>query len=383
MTTLRLAALSLLLATFVSAGANAQARDTPEWYQNHTASCVKQVEVTKQRADFVKADLKDPKLKGMKESTENAQLYAESLAKYNRMKANNYPDTGTRIAGYSQNKDNDACGALDGFRNYETNMSIDNDAVYRAKQAADSAGTLSDAQKAIKTKLEACVERLKVLQTNNNSDNERSKKIFNTTNPQLTKWSGVNDKINTFLKSNFVTYTDDNLKACEALAADKSVSEEYNKLSAQKSGQNVRDAAAEKKEADEKAAAQAKKDLDAQNAIKAAADKATADRAAAAAAKADAEAKAAAASTIAISINTATYGSNCPKNADVAAKVKSACNGKSKCSYTVSVGVLGDPAPGCAKTFVATYTCTSKPNTRTVNLAAEANNKVAEFDCTK
>ena len=112
----------------------------------------------------------------------------------------------------------------------------------------------------------------------------------------------------------------------------------------------------------------------------------TGDPAAAAKAKADADAKAkaAAATMSTIAINTATYGATCKgsKNTDVAAKVKSACDGKAKCSYTVSAGVLGDTAPGCAKAFEATYTCRDKGN-RTQTLAAEANNKVAEFDCTK
>ena len=86
----------------------------------------------------------------------------------------------------------------------------------------------------------------------------------------------------------------------------------------------------------------------------------------------------------AMTINTASYGMNCAngKNTDVTTKVAGSCNGKEKCPYTVSAGVLGDTAGGCAKTFTADYTCPGKPK-RTLNLAAEANNKIAEFDCSK
>ena len=85
-----------------------------------------------------------------------------------------------------------------------------------------------------------------------------------------------------------------------------------------------------------------------------------------------------------MTINSAMYGNNCAnaKNQDVTSKVAGSCNGKEKCPYFVSAGVLGDTASGCAKAFEAEYTCPTK-GTRKITLTAEANNKTAEFDCSK
>ncbi|MDE2292703.1 MAG: hypothetical protein KGL53_11535, partial [Elusimicrobia bacterium] len=84
-----------------------------------------------------------------------------------------------------------------------------------------------------------------------------------------------------------------------------------------------------------------------------------------------------------MTINSAFYGTNCrARNPNVTAKVAGSCNGKEKCAYQVNVGVLGDTAPGCAKTFVAEYTC-PKQGKRKIALAAEAHGKIAPFDCSK
>ena len=85
-----------------------------------------------------------------------------------------------------------------------------------------------------------------------------------------------------------------------------------------------------------------------------------------------------------MTVNSATYGGNCSnaKNQDVTSKVAGSCNGKEKCPYTVSAGVLGDTAEKCAKAFEAEYTCPSKGK-RKITIAAEANNKTAVFDCSK
>ena len=64
-----------------------------------------------------------------------------------------------------------------------------------------------------------------------------------------------------------------------------------------------------------------------------------------------------------IRVISATYGGNCgAKQGNATASLASACNGKSACEYTVSVGVLGDPANGCSKSFVAEHECA--PSTR-------------------
>jgi hypothetical protein len=74
-----------------------------------------------------------------------------------------------------------------------------------------------------------------------------------------------------------------------------------------------------------------------------------------------------------IRVMQATYGPNCgaPKgNATVA--VAQACDGKKACSYRVHVHELGDPAPGCAKTFEVLYRCTGEENVRRLEVPAEA-----------
>ena len=59
-----------------------------------------------------------------------------------------------------------------------------------------------------------------------------------------------------------------------------------------------------------------------------------------------------------IKITSATYGSNCGAVRDNAKQlIEAACNGQVTCTYRVEHQVLGDPAPGCAKTFVAEWTC--------------------------
>ena len=57
-------------------------------------------------------------------------------------------------------------------------------------------------------------------------------------------------------------------------------------------------------------------------------------------------------------IRSATYGANCGAAAGNATQdVASSCNGKTQCDYSVRVDHLGDPAPKCAKDFVASYSC--------------------------
>src|SRR5207245_1746325 len=68
-----------------------------------------------------------------------------------------------------------------------------------------------------------------------------------------------------------------------------------------------------------------------------------------------------------IRVVAATYGENChAPHGNSTNAVALACNGKASCEYEVNVGVLGDPAPGCPKNFVAEWTCDDSP---TVNRA--------------
>jgi hypothetical protein len=62
-----------------------------------------------------------------------------------------------------------------------------------------------------------------------------------------------------------------------------------------------------------------------------------------------------------IKVIKATYGGNCkaaPGN--LTAKVREACDGRMSCEFVVDVGVIGDPAPGCAKNFAVLYNCGSQ-----------------------
>ena len=54
----------------------------------------------------------------------------------------------------------------------------------------------------------------------------------------------------------------------------------------------------------------------------------------------------------------ATYGANCGAQRDnVVAHIAQTCNGRPTCSYRIDHGVIGDPARGCSKDYVAEYRC--------------------------
>ncbi|MCP4686978.1 MAG: hypothetical protein GY859_02950, partial [Desulfobacterales bacterium] len=48
------------------------------------------------------------------------------------------------------------------------------------------------------------------------------------------------------------------------------------------------------------------------------------------------------------------------------------CNGKPNCKYTVSHKIIGDPARGCAKTYVVRYRCGYGGKIYEKSLSAEA-----------
>lgn len=59
-----------------------------------------------------------------------------------------------------------------------------------------------------------------------------------------------------------------------------------------------------------------------------------------------------------VQVLSATYGGNCrAAQGNVTNFLAAACDGKESCSYRVDYAVLGDPAPGCAKDYVATWKC--------------------------
>ncbi|MBW8878752.1 MAG: hypothetical protein JF614_27655 [Acidobacteria bacterium] len=74
-----------------------------------------------------------------------------------------------------------------------------------------------------------------------------------------------------------------------------------------------------------------------------------------------------------VNVVSATYGGNCGAAAgNVTSQLATACNGRSSCNYTVDYRLLGDPAPGCAKNYVARWQCGTNTTTFIATAAAEA-----------
>lgn len=84
-----------------------------------------------------------------------------------------------------------------------------------------------------------------------------------------------------------------------------------------------------------------------------------------------------------ITINEATYGWNCRKfkpwsgrantvKKDNDTKIRSECEGRSTCKYTIDYKKIGDPAYGCEKEYEVTYKCMPSGKTFTKKVAKEA-----------
>jgi hypothetical protein len=75
----------------------------------------------------------------------------------------------------------------------------------------------------------------------------------------------------------------------------------------------------------------------------------------------------------AVQVVSATYGGNCGAPSDNArAALGAACDTRAHCDYVIDYRVLGDPAPGCAKTFEAKWACSTDGETQAASVAAEA-----------
>lgn len=231
--------------------------------------CVNQVEDYKIRADYFKAAVKSGKVKGLVESKQLADDYQAALEQYNNFKANTYPpNKDRRFNGFITDHHEDCLGASDGFKNYEQNAQIDNQRAFNEFEAANKKLTESEAR--IKPQLELCVINLQLLQEDNGKYNWDSRKIFDTKEPQLNKQTrAINDKINSFLTSSSVRYTDENLASCKALASDTSVRDEYVRLGGLKRETVLRDMSAEKAEKEAAEVARQKKAADEAAAYKA------------------------------------------------------------------------------------------------------------------
>ena len=74
-----------------------------------------------------------------------------------------------------------------------------------------------------------------------------------------------------------------------------------------------------------------------------------------------------------IKIESATYGGNCGVvKGNATAHISNQCNGKPACRYTVDHKIIGDPAPGCTKTYTVRYRCGAGSRAIEKSLSAEA-----------
>lgn len=75
-----------------------------------------------------------------------------------------------------------------------------------------------------------------------------------------------------------------------------------------------------------------------------------------------------------ISVVAGTYGGNCRwiSVGNATRALAAACSGKDECAFKVRKEQLGDPAPGCAKEFVAAWTCKGDRTIRSSSVPAES-----------
>ncbi|MBF0542174.1 MAG: hypothetical protein HQK91_12085 [Nitrospirae bacterium] len=72
-----------------------------------------------------------------------------------------------------------------------------------------------------------------------------------------------------------------------------------------------------------------------------------------------------------ITVISGTYGSNCGQpTGNKTNFLANACNGQSSCAYTVNYTVIGDPAVGCVKNYVAEWRCGDRGKIRRAEITA-------------
>ncbi len=83
-----------------------------------------------------------------------------------------------------------------------------------------------------------------------------------------------------------------------------------------------------------------------------------------------------------IRVDSATYGRNCGAwFGNATQDVAWNCDGRQTCDYFVSVSRLGDPAPGCTKSFEVEYSCGWGGARQLARLRPEAANQRIRLDC--
>ena len=75
----------------------------------------------------------------------------------------------------------------------------------------------------------------------------------------------------------------------------------------------------------------------------------------------------------AIKVVTGTYGNNCGARAgNATAQVARTCDGQALCEYRIDPATLEDPAPNCAKNFMAEWKCGTAETIYAVSMPASA-----------
>jgi len=84
-----------------------------------------------------------------------------------------------------------------------------------------------------------------------------------------------------------------------------------------------------------------------------------------------------------IEVVAGSYGENCKApHGNKTEYLRQACDGQLTCSYKIDYTVIGDPAPGCAKDYVAEWRCLAGAATRKASAPPEAGfGKVIELRC--
>lgn len=84
-----------------------------------------------------------------------------------------------------------------------------------------------------------------------------------------------------------------------------------------------------------------------------------------------------------IQIVSGSYGLNCGASyGNVTDHLVAACNGKCKCQYTIDYQVIGDPAVGCRKNYVAEWKCGENSKQYSVKASPEAGyRKTITIEC--
>ena len=77
-----------------------------------------------------------------------------------------------------------------------------------------------------------------------------------------------------------------------------------------------------------------------------------------------------------------TYGATCRQpRGNRTAELASTCDGRNSCRYTIDTRVIGDPAFGCAKDYVAEWTCGRDRSIRQSRVAPEADRQSVMLEC--